>query len=365
MKMGKPLFVLLCTVLLAVLVALASAQAEEEEYEYKFCGDTLIIKSKTNLLDNGYLSWGGMIGGLQRVQVSNPFPDDRIYVTVSGTATNHCLFFEGNIDITLDNLSMEVNGGQMPSIYLRNNFNGTLLLRGSNRIVNNNEAPALGMWHGSHASIKNLVESEPASLLAKGGPFQAGINVGRESDGSNPAILNIKSGTVTAIAGPRGEGGTGGAGIGGADQESGGVINIHGGVVTAIGVKGAGIGGGNRSANGGEITITGGTVIAYSDIEGAGIGGGDDDSDGGQITITGGFVTAISGRLAAGIGGGNNGTSGKITITGGTVIAAGGGGGAGIGGGHHDNNDGGNVDEILITGGVILPAERTAAKTSA
>ncbi|HOL15650.1 MAG TPA: InlB B-repeat-containing protein [Bacillota bacterium] len=345
MRMGKLLFVLSCAALLAALIASASAQAAEE-YEYYY--DGLKISSETPL--DSYLS-SVYSAGVRFVYLNNS--GARLYVTLSGSAENVSFRPSGNVDITLDNLNMEVTRNAIP-INLSANFNGTLLLIGSNTLVAGGDYfTALNLYHGAHASIVQAT-SEPAFLLAQGGPIAPGINVGRESDGSNPAILNIKSGTVSAIAGQEGSGGTGGAGIGGANGESGGVINISGGLVTAIGTKGAGIGGGNRSANGGEITITGGTVIACGTIEGAGIGGGDDDSDGGGITITGGFVTAIGGRLAAGIGGGNNGTSGKITISGGTVIATGGGGGAGIGGGHHDNNDGGNVDEILITGGVIF-----------
>jgi hypothetical protein len=41
-------------------------------------------------------------------------------------------------------------------------------------------------------------------------------------------------------------------------------------------------------------------------------------------------------------------TSGQITITGGTIIATGGSGGAGIGGGKHNNEDGGLINSIQI-----------------
>lgn len=349
MKTGKFLLVLLCAALVSAMVLPVNTHAAE--YEYYFRG--LKISSVTPLAPD-YLN-SVVSGPVEYVYLdfNPPAPDTRLYVTLSGSAENVKLSVDGRVDITLENLTMT---GESKAIDLGGGFNGSLLLKGSNTLISSGQNPALNIYHGAHASIRQAT-AEPAFLLAKGGPVNPGIRVGRYTNVDGTVIygmLEIWSGTVTAMSGVEGPGGTGGAGIGGLNGESGGVINIHGGVVTAIGDKSAGIGGGNRSANGGEITINGGTVIAVGGNEGAGIGGGDDDSDGGEITISGGFVTAVGGSLAAGIGGGNNGTSGVITITGGTVIANGGGGGAGIGGGNHNNNEGGNVNSIQIHGGVIF-----------
>ncbi len=95
--------------------------------------------------------------------------------------------------------------------------------------------------------------------------------------------------------------------------------------VRAIGTYGgAGIGGGRESyidkegdADGGNITISGGEVIATVQGPGAAIGGGHGGSAG-NIIITGGTVsaTAFSG---AGIGNGSDGAGGNISISGGII----------------------------------------------
>ena len=95
--------------------------------------------------------------------------------------------------------------------------------------------------------------------------------------------------------------------------------------------RGAGIGGGFNVSNG-NITISGGKVIATGGSSAAGIGSGYYGTSG-AITISGGDVTATGGSSAAGIGAGYNGTSGNITISGGEVTATGGSGAAGIGSG--------------------------------
>lgn len=101
----------------------------------------------------------------------------------------------------------------------------------------------------------------------------------------------------------------------------------------------------------GNITIEGGTIMAYGGKYAAGIGSGDLCSCG-NIKIFGGNVTAEGGSLSAGIGTGRNGSCGTITIEGGTVAATGGNispgvdcGGAGIGAGQI-----GECDEIYISG---------------
>ena len=110
---------------------------------------------------------------------------------------------------------------------------------------------------------------------------------------------------------------------------------------------------GTIEINGGEITATGGSG-------GAGIGGGQ-NSTGGSITINNGKITATGNGNAAGIGGGNNiwaghyGNLDTITITGGEVTATGNEYGAGIGGGgtNQKAGGGGNVNTITITGGQV------------
>ena len=178
---------------------------------------------------------------------------------------------------------------------------------------------------------------------------------------------NIKSGirvegstelTISGTGSVEATGDDGGAGIGGGHMNDGGNITISGGTVTAHGgVKAAGIGGGYYS-DAEEITITGGTVTAHGGENAAGIGGGD-DGDSGNITISDGTVTAHGGYNAAGIGGGEGGDAEEITITGGTVTAysySSGDSGAGIGGGggvSGGGSGGGSGGKITIEGGTV------------
>ena len=110
------------------------------------------------------------------------------------------------------------------------------------------------------------------------------------------------------------------AGIGGNNEQTSGIITIHGGRIEAYGTYQSAAIGGGRGANGGTTTIYGGTINATGGYYGAGIGGGTGGS-GGIINIVGGTLTAQGGQYGAGIGGGANGNGGTITIIGGTVIA--------------------------------------------
>lgn len=114
-----------------------------------------------------------------------------------------------------------------------------------------------------------------------------------------------------------------GAGIGGGSSDNAGKITIIGGMVTATGSEGAGIGGGKvNGGTSGEITISGGTVMAKSIGQGAGIGGGKGGSNS-KIIISGGTVVAES-SLGVGIGGGSNASaSGASGGSGGTIIISG------------------------------------------
>lgn len=116
-----------------------------------------------------------------------------------------------------------------------------------------------------------------------------------------------------------------GAAIGGGSYFDGGDITITGGSVKAVsGESGAAIGGG-KDGNGGNITITGGTVTAtYNNTiyAVAAIGSGYRGEDAGNILITGGNVNATS-QMGSGIGAGYDTTTGSITILGGEVTATG------------------------------------------
>lgn len=115
----------------------------------------------------------------------------------------------------------------------------------------------------------------------------------------------------------------------------------------------------------GNITINGGTIIAYGSEDGAGIGDGAGHIYTGDITINGGSVTATGGRYGAGIGTGQKSVLAKdasIVITGGEVNAAGGVCAACIGGGYYGAFEG----MLEISGGeVTARAESNANKKAA
>ncbi|MBR1589395.1 MAG: InlB B-repeat-containing protein [Kiritimatiellae bacterium] len=169
----------------------------------------------------------------------------------------------------------------------------------------------------------SLILGDGATLTAQAPMYNAGINV---TAGNSLTVYSQSagSGTLTVTAGMYG------AGIGGSQNEIGGIVNIYGGVISAQGgSRGSGIGGG-RYGNGGTLTVGGGTVTATGGFSGAGIGGGE-SGDGGIVTVNAGTVNATGGFYSAGIGAGQNGIGGAVTINGGTVNATGYDGTPGIG----------------------------------
>lgn len=158
-----------------------------------------------------------------------------------------------------------------------------------------------------------LILADDCTLTVNGG-----INV---SAGNSFTVYVQEAGTGLLTA----TGSSKQAGIGGAEQQGGGTITIHGGNITAQGGStGAGIGGGSKGS-GGTIAIHGGKVTAQGGYSGAGIGGGW-TAGGGTIRIAGGIVQASSdGDNTAAIGDGayHDGKETSIAITGGIVTASG------------------------------------------
>ena len=122
--------------------------------------------------------------------------------------------------------------------------------------------------------------------------------------------------------------------------------------------------------SGTTLTITGsGSLTATGGSGGAGIGTDEVNSgtlSGGNIVINGGTVTATGGRYAAGIGTGRakdaSITCGDITINGGTVIAQGANGGAGIGTGLSSMSSASNTCGAITIGTGVISV--TAKKSS-
>lgn len=116
--------------------------------------------------------------------------------------------------------------------------------------------------------------------------------IGPEHNGSYAGVIDIHGGDITA------KGGQYAAGIGGCEDRSSGTITIYDGKINSVGGEnGAGIGGGE----GGSGTVTkihGGTIYAQGGVEAAGIGGGeknDGGGDSGLVEIHGGDITAVGG----------------------------------------------------------------------
>ena len=152
---------------------------------------------------------------------------------------------EGNVDVTFDDLKIDVSGKGEAAVRVEGGGDVTIELDGDNELKSG----------GYHAGLeKNDERSEDdeiisgkltikddngkdGSLTAEGGEGGgAGIGGGAEKTGSN---ITIQGGTIEA------EGGFGGAGIGGGIKSTGSNIAIQGGTIEAVGGKGAaGIGDG-------------------------------------------------------------------------------------------------------------------------
>ena len=278
------------------------------------------------------------------------FSDDTIWINENGNylirgngsvTSDRIKVKEGltDVNITLMDVNIDVSSSAAAAFDMTD-ATVKLTILGNNVLKSSNNFAGIQVPEGSELII---TASSVGMLDVTSGRGGAGIGGGPNESGG---IMTINGGTITATAG----GSYGGAaGIGGGNGgASGGIMTINGGTVVATGGEyGAGIGGG-ENGTGGIMTINGGSVIAKTTGDGAGIGAGHEGTDGGTITITGGTIKATGGSSGAGIGGGERGDGGIITITGGIITAIGGSSGAGIGGGY--DGDGGI---ITITGGII------------
>ena len=244
--------------------------------------------------------------------------------------------------VKLSGVTHENDGTYGSPIKICGNSEVNLVFEGDNVLTANPSVNSAGIEveEGSTVSIYGL---EGSSLTVTGGRYSAGI--GGIGYGS-PSVENSKAGNVIIFSGNiTVYGGDRGAGIGSGYHSSAGDIIIKGGNITAFGRGcGAGIGSG-YGTSGGAAVANDGTPTA----KGVGY------YNGGNITISGGTVRAAateidfdifdvfdsdtyyasegySDTFAAGIGGGYGASSGNIIIEGDAdVTAFGSCGGAGIG----------------------------------
>ena len=147
--------------------------------------------------------------------------------------------------------------------------------------------------------------------------------------------------------------------------EDSGTLTVEGGEVYAYGGKyAAGIGGG-QNAKGATVHISGGKVYAYGGSDAAGVGSGEETTlgpniEGGTLEVTGGYLYAQGSGMGAGIGGGEDADGASVTITGGTILAYSGGddGAAAIGSDDHEEHMGtlSITGDLRVYAGNSLPA---------
>ena len=197
---------------------------------------------------------------------------------------------------------------------------GTLTINGG--IVNATSTKGAGIGGGYCASGGTVTITN--GLVTASSKCGAGIGGGAGhggGGGGNGGTVNISGGVVMATSTQKG------AGIGGGDDGNGGTVNISGGHVTAVGgdydydywksnlkphytsfIKGWG----GRDYHSSVISFIAELIFSGS-YGGAGIGGGD-DGNGGNVTITGGTVIASASNADA-IGRGDGGKGfGSLTI---------------------------------------------------
>ena len=152
---------------------------------------------------------------------------------------------EGDVDVTFDDLKIDVSGKGEAAVTVKGGHDATIELDGDNELKSgsnnaglekNDEMSENGEIISGKLTIKDD-NGKDGSLTAEGGAGGgAGIGGGVEKTGSN---ITIQGGTIEA------EGGEGGAGIGGGIKSTGSNITIQGGTIEAVGGKGAaGIGDG-------------------------------------------------------------------------------------------------------------------------
>ena len=136
---------------------------------------------------------------------------------------------EGNVDVTFDDLKIDVSDKGEAAVRVEGNGDVTIELDGDNELKSGSYNA--GLEKNGHESEGTLTikddKGKDGSLTAEGGDNGgAGIGGGMESTGSN---IKITGGTIEAV------GGEGAAGIGGGVYGSGRDIEISGGKVSATG----------------------------------------------------------------------------------------------------------------------------------
>ncbi len=239
---------------------------------------------------------------------SSDLNDSAKGIVVDGVTLNRTIR-----DLKIDRKNFGSNS--ISAISLINQATLYLTLEGDNSLYGAYGGAGIGVPSGT---VLHITQESSGSLYAKGGNmFGGAAGIGAISPGldlnysSNPqtrscGYIKIAGGTVKAEGGTyrfRGSDISGGAGIGGSYGTSGGMIDIIGGSVTAIGgMFGAGIGGGGNGSVA-RIKIDGGTVVAEGTGKGArqpaAIGRGVDTNTMGDNVLPCGVIALNGGNVTA------------------------------------------------------------------
>ena len=134
----------------------------------------------------------------------------------------------GNVDVTFDDLKIDVSGKGEAAVTVQGDHDAAIELDGANELKSGSHNA--GLEKNGHESSGKLTikddKGKDGSLTAEGGEDGAGIGGGYESGAGN---IEITGGTIEAV------GGAGAAGIGGGVYGTGHDIEISGGKVSATG----------------------------------------------------------------------------------------------------------------------------------
>ena len=157
---------------------------------------------------------------------------DTVITSKSGESEKHTVTIdtsEGDVDVTFDDLKIDVSDKGEAAVTVRGDNDATIELDGDNELKSGGYNA--GLEKNGHESEGTLTikddKGKDGSLTAEGGGFGgAGIGGGHESSAGN---IEITGGTIEAV------GGAGAAGIGGGVYGPGHDIEITGGKVSATG----------------------------------------------------------------------------------------------------------------------------------
>ena len=173
----------------------------------------------------------GGAGGTNKVTQGETTKEDTDTV-ITGESKEHTVTIdtsEGNVDVTFDDLKIDVSGKGEAAVTVRGNHDATIELDGDNELKSGGKNAGLEK-NGNESSGKLTIKDDndtKGSLTAEGGDGGgAGIGGKNESGAGN---IEITGGTIEAV------GGEGAAGIGGGVYGIGHDIEISGGKVSATG----------------------------------------------------------------------------------------------------------------------------------